>query len=191
MGQRKGGQKRHCSSRPDAPPPAAEHIHGVPLASGPVTAECSSSAQITRRTQPLSSTHIHITHPSNAKQPHRLACGRSTALLESPLHCPRIVYRNAVTQREEGIRTGPKLRSPSASFSRRSRGPKGPFNRMHYLHSSNVHDTYFSHLKCLGSKVLISSPQPAKASCCFQRSFPWERGMNVFTVVLTGIQHLD
>lgn len=116
-------------------------------------------------------------------------------MLASPLNCPRMVYRNMETEKEGGIRTGPKLRSPSAYLSGGDAGLNDAMTAC-VIYTVPMYTIPFSfnrNLKCLGSNMLIPFPQPTNSSCCFQREGgrPWERGMNVFTVILTGIQHLD
>lgn len=117
MGQRTGGQRRYCTSLGlKSHHSAFTTFIGVSIASGQENA-CSSSSSWKRRKLSPRVLYTNTKHPSNLKEPHHLASGKSTALPAIPLNCPRMVDRNTVLSREEGIRTGPKLRSPFAHVS--------------------------------------------------------------------------
>lgn len=91
-GQRKGGQNRYnlSFSLETHHSPAGQHIHRGFLS---IRAGGGKPFQLVLEAQkvwPLESyTYVHTTHPSNWKLPHRLVCGKSTALLESPSQLPK------------------------------------------------------------------------------------------------------
>lgn len=105
------GHKGTARPLPGTPSPATQYFHGVPRASLGLVNTVSAPP---RPTESSALSPRHTTHPSNSEQPHHLASGRPTAWLVSSPNCPRMVYRNMETEREEGIRTGPRLSSPSA-----------------------------------------------------------------------------